>query len=110
MIYAMPGMETQLHAVMNKTGTYRGSFRRITAAMVSPGMHFPSASLSAADFDKWVAKVKADGGALDRNTYLDLERPSENVPPRDVRHRRRQPLQARRSINASSPARCASTK
>jgi len=81
MIYAMPGMETQLHAAMMQTGTYRG-FSANYSGEGFPGMHFPYTSLSAADFDKWVAKVKADGGALDRNTYLELERPSENLPPR----------------------------
>ncbi|MGP8232619.1 MAG: ubiquinol oxidase subunit II [Methylovirgula sp.] len=81
MIYAMPGMETQLHAVLNKTGTFEGLSTNYSGDGFA-GMHFHTASLSAADFDKWVAKVKADGGALDRNTYLDLERPSQNVPPK----------------------------
>ncbi len=81
MIYAMPGMETQLHGVLNKTGTFEGLSTNFSGDGFA-GMHFRVASLSAADFDKWVAKVKADGGALDRNTYLDLERPSQNVPPR----------------------------
>ncbi len=81
MIYAMPGMQTELHAVINKTGTYDG-FSANYSGDGFAGMHFPFKSLSAADFDKWVAKVKAGGGALDRNTYLDLERPSENVPPK----------------------------
>ena len=81
MIYAMPGMETQLHAVMNKTGVFQGLSANYSGSGFA-GMHFALSSLSAADFGKWVAKVKADGGALDRNTYLDLERPSENVPPK----------------------------
>lgn len=81
MIYAMPGMETQLHGVLNKTGTFDGLSTNFSGDGFA-GMHFRVASLSAADFDKWVAKVKADGGALDRNTYLELERPSQNVPPR----------------------------
>lgn len=81
MIYAMPGMESQLHAVMNQPGTFEGLSTNYSGAGFA-GMHFKLASLSSTDFDKWVAKVKADGGALDRNTYLDLERPSENVPPR----------------------------
>lgn len=81
MIYAMPGMETQLHAVMNATGTFDGLSTNYSGDGFA-GMHFKLASLNATDFDKWVAKIKADGGALDRNTYLDLERPSENVPPK----------------------------
>ncbi|HEY0146981.1 MAG TPA: COX aromatic rich motif-containing protein, partial [Methylovirgula sp.] len=81
MIYAMPGMETQLHAVMTQTGTYAGLSANYSGDGFA-GMHFPYTSLSVADFDKWVAKVKSDGGALDRNTYLDLERPSQNLSPK----------------------------
>src|SRR5205823_644307 len=33
-------------------------------------------------FDQWVNKVKAQGAALDRNTYLALEKPSEDEPVR----------------------------
>ena len=66
---------------MNQPGTFEGLSTNYSGAGFA-GMHFKLASLSSTDFDKWVAKVKADGGALDRNTYLDLERPSENVPPR----------------------------
>ena len=36
MIYAMPGMETQLHAVINKEGDYWGLSGDITAAPASP--------------------------------------------------------------------------
>jgi cytochrome o ubiquinol oxidase subunit 2 len=81
MIYAMPGMETQLHAVMNKTGTYQG-FSANYSGDGFAGMHFDLASDTRADFDQWVAKVKAAGGALDRDGYLQLEQPSENLPPR----------------------------
>jgi cytochrome o ubiquinol oxidase subunit 2 len=45
-------------------------------------MHFPFQSLTADDFDKWVAQIKAGGGALGRSDYLELEKPSENVPAR----------------------------
>ena len=78
-IYAMPGMETKLHAVMNKPGVYRGFSANYSGAGFS-GMRFAFHGLAQADFDKWVANVKAGGGALDRDDYLELERPSENVP------------------------------
>jgi cytochrome o ubiquinol oxidase subunit II len=80
-IYAMPGMETTLYAVMNKTGRYDGFSANYSGAGFS-GMHFPFESLAADDFDKWVAKAKANGGALNRGDYLKLEQPSENVPAR----------------------------
>ncbi len=80
-IYAMPGMETTLHAVMNKTGTYDGFSANYSGAGFS-GMHFPFTSLSSEDFDAWIAKAKSDGGALSRSDYLALEKPSENEPAR----------------------------
>ncbi len=80
-IYAMPGMETTLYAVMNETGTYDGFSANYSGAGFS-GMHFPFASLSGDAFDKWVAQIKSGGGALGRSDYLELEKPSENVPAR----------------------------
>lgn len=79
MIYAMPGMETKLHAVINEAGTYRGISANYSGAGFS-GMHFRFHGMTAADFDGWVAKVKADSRTLTRESYLALEKPSENVP------------------------------
>lgn len=81
MIYAMPGMETQLHAVMNKEGAFRG----LSAHYSGPGfsrMNFGFRSLSTAGFEDWIAKAKASETSLDRNAYLALEKPSEAVPVR----------------------------
>jgi cytochrome o ubiquinol oxidase subunit 2 len=78
-IYAMPGMETKLHAVINTAGTYTGFSANYSGAGFS-GMHFDFKGLSQADFISWVAGVKAAGGSLDNATYLQLERPSENEP------------------------------
>jgi cytochrome o ubiquinol oxidase subunit 2 len=78
-IYAMPGMQTALHAVINKAGDYRGISANYSGAGFS-GMHFVFKGMSQKDFDAWIARAKAGGGDLDRPTYLQLERPSENVP------------------------------
>jgi cytochrome o ubiquinol oxidase subunit 2 len=78
-IYAMPGMQTQLHAVINKPGAYEGFSANYSGAGFS-GMRFKFHGLSQADFDKWTAQVKAGQGRLDGSRYLVLERPSENVP------------------------------
>jgi cytochrome o ubiquinol oxidase subunit 2 len=80
-VYAMPGMQTQLNAVINKAGVYRGFSANYSGAGFS-GMRFAFHGLEDADFANWVAAVKAEGGALDRATYLMLERPSENEPVR----------------------------
>ena len=78
-VYAMAGMETRLHAVMNKPGVYQGFSANYSGAGFS-GMHFSFHSVAQHDFDKWIADVKAAGGTLDRGDYLELARPSENVP------------------------------
>lgn len=80
-IYAMPAMQTKLHAVINKPGDYDGFSANYSGAGFS-GMKFRFYGQSVEDFDKWVARVKKDGTALDRTGYLKLEEPSENEPPR----------------------------
>ncbi|CAN7505744.1 ubiquinol oxidase subunit II [Phyllobacterium sp. LjRoot231] len=80
-IYTMPGMQTKLSAVINHPGVYQGFSANYSGAGFS-GMRFAFRGLPTADFDKWVADVKAQGSALDRNIYLQLEQPSENDPER----------------------------
>ncbi len=77
-IYAMAGMETKLHAVINKPGTFEGFSANYSGAGFS-GMRFAFHGLDASGFDAWVAKAKS-GGDLSREAYMQLERPSENVP------------------------------
>ena len=81
MIYTMPGMQTELNAVMNSPGEYEGFSSNYSGAGFS-GMRFRFHALDQSGFDGWVAKVRA-GGKLDREAYLALEQPSEREP---VRH------------------------
>ena len=78
-IYAMPGMETKLHAVINKPGTYDGFSANYSGAGFSH-MRFAFHGVDQAGFDAWIAKAKASGDRLSREVYLDLEKPSEKVP------------------------------
>lgn len=80
-VYAMPGMQTQLKAVINKPGKYAGFSANYSGAGFS-GMRFAFFGVSDADFDKWVAKAKLEGSSLDRAAYLQLEKPSEREPVR----------------------------
>ncbi|SFI80216.1 cytochrome o ubiquinol oxidase subunit 2 [Bosea sp. OK403] len=80
-IYAMAGMQTRLHGVINRPGRYQGFSANYSGAGFS-GMRFAFHGLSEADFDGWIAQAKAAGGPLDRASYLQLERPSENDPVR----------------------------
>lgn len=79
MIYTMPGMQTELNAVINRPGVYRGMSSHYSGAGFS-GMTFKFHGLSAADFDQWVAKARTEGQPLTRTVYSDLARPSERNP------------------------------
>jgi len=81
-IYAMPGMTSQLHAVLNKPGTYVGFSANYSGAGFSH-MRFQTLGLAAADFDKWSADIAKGQGNLDGTAYLELAKPSEKDP---VRH------------------------
>jgi cytochrome o ubiquinol oxidase subunit 2 len=77
-IYAMPAMQTRLHAVINRPGRYQGFSANYSGAGFS-GMRFSFLGMSEGDFEGWVAKNKESEARLDRAAYLQLERPSENV-------------------------------
>jgi len=78
-IYAMPGMQTRLHAVINHPGIYDGFSANYSGAGFSQ-MRFKFHGMSQAEFDKWVQTGKASGKALDRAAYLQLEQPSVAAP------------------------------
>ena len=89
-IYAMPGMQTTLNAVINKPGSYDGFSANFSGSGFSD-MRFKFHGKDQAGFDAWVASVKAGAGAgaragtpiLDRSAYLELEKPSQRE---GVRH------------------------
>jgi cytochrome o ubiquinol oxidase subunit 2 len=78
-IYAMPGMETTLNAVLNKPGQYEGFSANYSGAGFS-NMRFKYYGVSTGEFDAWVRNTKAGGSALNRTDYLALEKPSEREP------------------------------
>lgn len=78
MIYAMPGMETKLHAVINHVGEYEGMSANYSGGGFSK-MRFKFHGLSNEGFERWVASNRQAASLLDRATYLKLEQPSENV-------------------------------
>ena len=80
-IYAMPGMQTKLHAVINKAGVYDGFSANYSGDGFSH-MRFKFLGLSPADFEQWVQKTKSSGLVLDRPDYLKLEQPSQREPVR----------------------------
>lgn len=80
-IYAMPGMETKLQAVINQPGEFQGFSANYSGEGFS-GMHFLFHGVSEEAFDHWVQRAKADGGTLDREAYVKLAEPSQNDPVR----------------------------
>ncbi|AZF52611.1 Cytochrome O ubiquinol oxidase subunit II [Pseudomonas sp. R4-34-07] len=78
-IYAMAGMQTKLHLIANETGEFKG----IAANYNGPGfsdMHFSTLSLSPADFQSWVSKVKGAATPLDQTSYAQLAKPTIKHP------------------------------
>lgn len=80
-IYAMTGMETKLHAVINQEGVYKGFSGNYSGDGFSH-MRFDFHGMSEDGFDAWVEKVRAEGVAFGRDEYLELEKPSEREPAR----------------------------
>lgn len=83
-IYAMAGMETKMHAVINQVGVYDG----FSANYSGPGfsdMRFKFHGMAKKDFERWVEKVHNDGSELTRPAYRDLDLPSQKEPVRYYR-------------------------
>jgi cytochrome o ubiquinol oxidase subunit II len=78
-MYAMPGMENQLHLMADGPGEYNGSAAEINGQGFA-GMKFVAKSGTQADFDAWVASVKQSTASLTWDEYNKLAEPSENNP------------------------------
>lgn len=78
-IYAMAGMQTQLHLLANETGDYAGESANFSGKGFSD-MKFRAIATSNADFEAWVRKVKATPAQLDADVYGALAAPSEKNP------------------------------
>ena len=78
-IYAMPGMETALQAVINQPGVFDGFSANYSGAGFSD-MRFKFHGVSQTGFEQWVAAAKAGGTTLDRPAFLQLEKPSVRSP------------------------------
>lgn len=79
MIYAMPGMQSQLHAVLNRPGEFEGFSANYSGAGFSH-MRFKLRSVSAGEFEQWTRQVQTVGTPLTTAGYLALEHPTERHP------------------------------
>jgi cytochrome o ubiquinol oxidase subunit 2 len=78
-IYAMAGMETQLHLVADNAGDFAG----LSANFSGPGfsdMTFRTLAMPQDQFDQWVQKVRAAPAHLNATAYKLLSVPSEANP------------------------------
>jgi len=79
MIYAMPGMQSRLHAVLRRTGDFEGYSANYSGAGFSD-MRFRLRGVDAAAFAGWLSDVRAAKGELSLAAYRELVKPSEKVP------------------------------
>jgi cytochrome o ubiquinol oxidase subunit 2 len=74
-IYAMAGMETQLHLLADEPGTYYGENTQYSGRGF-PYQHFEAVALPDSDFAAWVKTVQGRHHPLDTRSYAQLARPS----------------------------------
>jgi len=72
-IYAMAGMQTQMHAVINEAGVFDGFSANYSGHGFSQ-MRFKFHGVDDKGFDDWVAKVSASEKSLGRQSFLALEK------------------------------------
>lgn len=79
MIYTMPGMRSQVHAVLNRPGEYQGLSANYSGAGFSD-MRFRLRGLAQGEFDQWVRQTQATSVPLTTADYLKLEAPTQKHP------------------------------
>lgn len=78
-VYAMAGMETQLHLMGTVPGTYMGRSTAFSGPGFS-GMQFPTHVLTDDQFAAWLQTAHASSATLDGDAYLGLRKDSEDNP------------------------------
>ena len=79
-VYAMTGMNTQLHLVANKTGDYNGVSANISGRGFA-GMKFVAHVTNPKAYETWLETARKNSPSLDSATYAKLAKPSENNTP-----------------------------
>ncbi|MDQ6944842.1 MAG: ubiquinol oxidase subunit II [Actinomycetota bacterium] len=78
-IYAMPGMQTQLHLEASSSGTFNGTTANLSGVGFS-GMRFQTKSTPSQDFQQWVLRTERSPTSLSLTQYQALARPTTNDP------------------------------
>lgn len=79
-VYAMGGMQTQLHLIADRPGIYPGRSSAYSGSGFSD-MHFDAVATDRATFDAWVRKVRQSQRVLDQASYTELAKPSSKNAP-----------------------------
>lgn len=77
-VYAMAGMQTRLHLEANESGDYAGMSANFSGRGFSD-MKFRALAKSPAEFDAWVAQVRASQDKLDMDRYSVVSKPEEKA-------------------------------
>jgi cytochrome o ubiquinol oxidase subunit 2 len=80
MIYAMPGMTSQLYLQADAPGIFLGESAHFSGDGFSD-MNFQVSSVTDQAFAAWVSKIHSGGSVLDQASYDLLARQSRNVKP-----------------------------
>ncbi len=81
MIYAMPGMTSQLYLQADQPTVLLGESAQFSGDGFS-GMHFEVHSLDEAAFAAWVRQIRASDSPLNRTSYVVLAQQSSDVKPK----------------------------
>lgn len=79
-VYAMPGMENQLHLMAGEEGDFSGGSSEISGAGFA-GMKFVAHSVPQATFDNWAKATKQSSAILNLASYNELAKPSQYNSP-----------------------------
>ena len=85
MIYAMAGMQTQLHLMATEAGDYMGESANYSGRGFSD-MQFRTLAMPQEQYQAWVEKVRSSADQLDDQTYPRLAAPSEAEPVKYYSH------------------------
>ncbi len=78
-IYAMPGMDTQLHLMASRPGSFYGSPANISGSGFAR-MNFTAEAVSSSDFSNWIQNAQHANRPLNQHAYSTLALPSDNNP------------------------------
>jgi cytochrome o ubiquinol oxidase subunit 2 len=79
-MYAMGGMQTRLHLLADKPGTYAGHNQQISGRGYA-NMHFKANAVSREEFQAWLQRVRQSPEKLDLDRYEKLTQPNSGYYP-----------------------------